>query len=231
MDNKTTKGNRPNSWEFVDLPEGPQPLPVWARDLAVNWMDGYGNAPTFTVKVPSYDVHTWDGQVWYRTANGLYFTKHEDGRACFHSHGGSVSRNDDGVLQTTQQQGYAGRHFTIKMADDSEFPSETLILRGPWHGPTLPGFMGVTTVDAKLATDRFWQRHGRPWHERGGCFGLTIAEDTLVRLFARFQPHLRLARVTYHWWKHGYFLEPLKPEWNAPKDWMWERNTVTGRAA
>jgi hypothetical protein len=223
--------NRPNSWEPVTLPEGLQPVPAWAKDMAVNWMDGYGNAPTLAIKVPTYDVHSWDGQVWYRTERGLYYTQHEDGRACFHTHAGRVSRNDDGVLQTTQQEGYAGRHFTIQMADDSDLPGEKLILRGPWHAGGLPGYMGVTTVEQKLATDRFWLRHKRPWHQRGGCFGLTLNEDAILRIFARYQPHLRMARVSYSWWPHGSFLEPLKPEWNAPKDWMWERNTVKVVAA
>ena len=67
-----TKSNRSDTWEFVNLPEGPRPIPAWAKDLAVNWYDGYGNHPTFTIRVPSYDVHHWDNQVWYRTGDGLY---------------------------------------------------------------------------------------------------------------------------------------------------------------
>ena len=221
--------NRENTWEFIKLPEGPQEIPAWALNMGINWMDGYNNKPHLVVHVPTYDVHSWDNQVWYRTVDGLYYTKHEDGRACFHTHRGSVSRIRDGALQTTQQEGYGGRHFTIKMADDSDLPGETLILRGPWHGATLPGYNDVTTVDHKLVKDVFYADRGIPWYKRGGCFGLTLSEEAIIKIFTHFQPKLRLARVNYGYWIHSSFIEPLKPEWNAPKDWMWERPTVTGK--
>ena len=242
-------------WELVELPAGPQPMPDWCKGLEVIWMDGYANSPSFAAKVTSNDVGRWHGQIWHRTNTGLYYTRHDDGRAKFLSHEGALrpvtlqrqKRDRDGNLMrepcqhgdwmapvmedyvavaTSQQQGFAGSHVPITMGSGPHEGRE-VILRGPWYGAKLPGYVELTCVGPDLiggVHGEFWRRRGVPWHKRGGSFGVCVSEDLLLRLFARYQPHLRMARVWRHRWNDGALssvrLQPLKPWWDAPKDWM-----------
>lgn len=116
---------------------------------------------------------------------------------------------------TTQQEGYAGRHFWIKMDD-----GETLVLRGPWRSGVPAGYTAITTVDCDKP-DAWAQRRGRPWWTRTGCFGLELRDDVYIAALCTFLPHLPLARVTYSWGGTG--IEPYAPDWGEPKHFFNER--------
>lgn len=108
-------------------------------------------------------------------------------------------------LVTTQQQGYAGRGFRI-LRDDGQY----VMLRGPWHIGAPKGYEGVITVDCSEPAFR-----EQKWWRRLGCFGLSLRNDTLINIMSRYQAHIRLASVTRYY--GGPYIEPLKPEWDAPK--------------
>lgn len=112
-------------------------------------------------------------------------------------------------LVTTQQQGYAGRGIRI-LRDDGQY----VMLRGPWHIGAPSGYHSVTATDCSKP-DPWLQRMGRKWWQRTGCFGLSLKTETLINIVSRYQAHIRLASVTRHY--GGPYLEPLKPEWSAPK--------------
>lgn len=226
------------TWEPIDLPTGQQPLPAWVKGMHIQWSEQYSNPPSFAIKVTE---DTWENKVWFRR-NGLFCALHEDGRGDFLSHNGAISlttlqrrvsggprQGEDGkwileplvmedyeVLATTQQDGFGGRHVHIKMCIPDPLAGKDVILRGPWFGGRLPGYHQITTVKVPETNTHSAKR---PWYQRGGCFGLFITEDLLLRIFARYQPHLRLVRCHYNW---GTTLEPLKPEWHQPKHWIRE---------
>lgn len=260
-----------HEWEEIILPEGQQPLPAWIRGLHVNWMDGCRNSPHILILTKG-NAHRWRDQRWRRESKDVWVTRHCDGRAKVHYHGGAVSltpfierrgwinRKYDQALQSTldgepyfdrtgcwpdqagrpvmgggiyetirklatiQQQGYAGRGFSIIMSaaeKDRALRGKEVVLRGPWHGGPLPGYVEVSTVEtedvakSRSAPRRFW----RHWTRLTACFGLILRDDTFIRIFAHYQPHLRLARVRY---SHGWRIEPMKPDWFAPKTVMQE---------
>lgn len=222
-------------WQLIDLPAGPQLVPAWVTAMHVRWMDSYGNAPSFALRVTE-DARSWPDKV-FEQEGVRYIARHPDGRAeCYQQSGalrltklrrwqrpdGSFVRapyvdkdtRDAGgdwgeweVLATPQEEGFGGAHIDIVLADGRD-----VVLRGPWHGPSPLGFQECAYVNVN---DR-WMRPPRaghpaaPWHNRGGIGGLLIQDDVFIRMFARFLPHLQLVRV-------GKFLQPLKPEWDAPK--------------
>lgn len=217
-----------NWWHFVDMPVGPQPIPAWAKGLHVDWMMGYGNPPDLRAKAGENPLD-WPGIRWRREGD-LYITQHPDGRAQFYQHDGAISlqkfktyrgldANEQPIYEerevraTTQQEGFAGRHFEITMEDGAP-----LILRGPWHGKRLPGYRNLTCVDMSSRYSATY-RNGTPWHRRMGCFGLYVTEDLLIRLVARFLPHLQMARVKRF---DVETLEVVDPVWGCPKN-EWQR--------
>ena len=162
---------------------------------------------------------TLDGQLHaYRPATGERVTESLPG-------GGSINHvpPDDGEwveierLCTPQQDGFGGSHIDLTMEDGTE-----VTLRGPWHGPCPAGFVEVSYVDV-TAPWRSRPRRGRkaqPRELQGGTGGLLIRYEAFLPLFARFLPHLRLARVNL---TRGDRLQPLKLEWDAPKAWILAR--------
>lgn len=222
------------TWSLVDLPAGKHETPDWCAGMHINWLDGYVNSPEIRLKVRC-DIAEWQGQVWERKGD-LFFTQHADGRAKFLSHSGGIRPikmqrtvvrgaivnrqwvppvvEDYEVLATSQQEGFAGRHFLITMGGSDPLAGQDVLLRGPWYGASLPGYVPVVYVDM---SDPDCRRKSEPWYRRTGLFGVSLAEDTFIRVFARFAPHLRLARVSN---RYGTRLEPMKPEWDAPKHWM-----------
>ena len=232
-------------FEFVDLPAGPQRIPRWALDLHVCWYWGYGNWPTFLLKATA-EYGDWPEQRWEKHGE-RYIAKHSDGRVSMHVHSGRITeqtftrrkRTGRGIgewtdieyrmLATTQQDGYAGRHFDIVMGGkDRELRGKTVRLRGPWHTGVPAGYTPLTFVE--WPQTRWRQVHGRtkkvpyagikgrPWYRQGGCFGIGVRDDVFIRIFARFQPHLRLARCHYSW--GGDVLEPVHGTWPCPKRLM-----------
>lgn len=122
------------------------------------------------------------------------------------------------MLATTQQEGFGGSHYHCQMVDGT-----TIVVRGPWHTSPPAGYDEVAYVDT--SNDRNLRR--APWHQRGGIGGLFLRDSVLIAIASRFLPHLQLARVTG---RYGTNVEPLKPEWDAPKAVIIERERVARRA-
>ena len=66
-----------------------------------------------------------------------------------------------------------------------------------------------------------------------GMGGLLIRDDVFIAIMSKFLPHLELARVK----EHGFTdIQPLKPEWDAPKcvtrarEWEARRQAKAGAA-
>lgn len=98
-----------------------------------------------------------------------------------------------------------------------------MILRGPWFGSQPPDVQPVAYVDMSEIRKRR-DRRPRPWHQETFGFGLFLTHELIVRLLARFQPHLRIAKIEGGYLrKFGPRIEPVKPEWDAPKFVIHER--------
>ena len=227
-------------WSLVDLPVGPQPLPAWAKDMRVNWMDRYANAPDFRLKT-NQNLRDWEGMRYAREGS-MFIARHPDGRADAYYQNGPLTltklkrwRTPNGTLKchpriiknelepggwvdierlcTRQEQGFGGSHYDLVMLDGTE-----VTLRGPWHGGAPAGYLDVAYVDMDYYRRNYRGYFAkRPWYSTGGTGGLFITESLFINIFARFCSHLRLARVNEG---HGENLQPLKPEWDAPKAWM-----------
>ena len=224
-----------DGWVFVDLPVGPQTTPTWAKDLHIEWMDGFGNKPGMRLKTDR-DIGVWPDQRFVREKT-RFLAQHADGRAVTHYHSGAISLvtvqrrvrtgraewhdEPEQILATPQQEGYAGRGFRIVMGGKGPLRGKEVTLRGPWHGGPPPGYTQITYVDMSskyvqrdICHARKSRRHQKPWWRHMGYFGVEIRNDVLATIFARFQPHLRLALV-------DGCLEPLKAEWDCPKsEWL-----------
>jgi hypothetical protein len=61
---------------------------------------------------------------------------------------------------------------------------------------------------------------GRGWHAQTAIGGLFITEELFLRLLARFEPTCRAARVTTG---IGTRIQPVRANWDAPKDWISRR--------
>ncbi len=218
------------TWTPFERPSGRGPLPAWIKDVHINWNMNYCNAPDFWFFC-THDIGGWPGQTWKREG-GFYRAYHPDGYVEQHAHDGPVRptklkawRNADGTMSqyrgsdggewveaefpaTTQQDGYGGRHYWLKMEDGTD-----LCLRGPWWRGNPEGYDAVSVVIPKYSGCR---RAGEgPWHV--GCtptYGLLFKQELIAAILARFQAHLPLALVT----QRGHTrLEPYREEWGKPK--------------
>lgn len=241
------------TWEPITLPEGPRPIPAWCAGLHVDFVDAYSNAPRFKLKTTS-NARDWPEKRFERKGR-LFLAVAPDGRAEAYYHDSALRptmlrrfRAEDGALHqyrpslpqtdifhspglipgewveverlvTTQQEGFGGAHIDITMTDGAE-----VTLRGPWHGGAPEGFVETAYVDVSSPW-RAQPRPGRPfcWHNAGGVGGLFVAEATFLDIFARFAPHLTLAHVHNGL---GTRVQPLKPEWSEPKDWVMARERL-----
>lgn len=232
------------SWELVDLPAGPMPMPEWMKDMHIDWVDGYQNPPRYTLKSWG-DLRKWPNKRFTKLGP-LYLAVSPDERAECYYQGGGLSKQPvrrfksaDGSLTiyrpphaegewvevprlcTRQEEGFGGLHIDIVMDDGTE-----VTLRGPWRGSTPTGLTEVAYADASrpdfAAQSAWWRKtNRRNGNTTSHCWGtpvggLYLTDELFIRLFARFKPHLRLARVNDGWRPH---LEAMKPEWIAPKDW------------
>lgn len=128
-------------------------------------------------------------------------------------------------LATTRQEGYGGTIWWVTMEDGRE-----IALRGPWHVGSPDGYQEFAYVDvAPGSMFHDHRKHGdkRPWYNSTGRAGLYLRGDVAIAIYATFLPHIELARVQYRWSGSKAYLEPLKPEWNAPKAIILERQTAT----
>lgn len=237
--------NRPAYWEWVTMPEGPQPIPGWAKGLHVDWMDGFMNSPSITLKTNT-DLRDW-GAKRFEKAGSRFMARHSDGRAEVYYHAGAIRMEElqrwnhhakvmekYQAFATTQQSGFGGHHYPLEIGpvtDRSELRGQTVVLRGPWHGGCPAGYAEAAYRDVSRPPSRarpgsqFW----RPWHQQVAIGGLYLTNDLFLRLLARFQPHLRVAAVT----RGGIFdrLEPVRGDWDAPKAWIYEREHQARRRA
>lgn len=117
------------------------------------------------------------------------------------------------MLCTAAQGGFGGSHFHLPMED-----GQTIVLRGPWHTGAPDGYAEVTFVDTSRG--RRWARPGTRWHQWGGCFGLFLRDDVFIAIMSRFAAHLHLVAVTE---RGRTSIQPVKPEWDAPKSVIYER--------
>jgi len=245
------------SWRPVERPVGPQPLPAWLKGAEVNWYEGYSNSPSVRLIVEG-DVRNWNGKR-FRKEGKFYRAYHEDGRLEQYAHAGAISptelsrfRSADGTIReyrrsgpefaecgdkgmgqmwaggafvdygyepgewvkvvlpaTTAQEGFGGAHVPLVMEDGSE-----LILRGPWHVGSPAGYTEVS-----------YSQRGNRWGLRGGLF---VTLDLFTRIMARFQAHLELLEVTYG---GATTIEPMKPDWDAPKRVIYDREWQARRAS
>lgn len=245
------------SWRPVERPVGPQPLPAWVKGAKVNWHEGYTNSPSVRLTVDG-DVREWP-EKRFRKEGKYYRAYHEDGRLEQYAHDGAISmvelgrfQSADGTLRqcrrsgpewaetgqkgigqlwsdgsfvdygyepgewvkvmlraTTAQGGFGGAEIPLLMEDGSD-----LVLRGPWHVGAPAGYAEVS-----------YQMRCERW---GGRAGLYISLDLFTRIMARFQAHLELVEVTYG---GCTTVEPMKPEWDAPKRIIYEREWQARKAA
>jgi hypothetical protein len=232
-------GVGPASFEWLTPPEGPQPIPFWAKGLTVEWMDGYCNPPHYTVKTVE-NPRDWPRKVFTREGS-RYLALSGDGRAECYYHSGepklcplmrrvhslvgmyapgklpgpSSWRFHAGkyhwdevyyALATPQQEGFGGDSYTLHLDD-----GRTVVLRGPWHGPSPAGYL-----DVGFSCPSKWPS-GKPYRS---LLGGTISEEVLILLLARYQPHLRIARVTEGGRTH---VEAVREDWDVPKNFRKEK--------
>ncbi|NEV75606.1 hypothetical protein DYI24_00745 [Rhodopseudomonas sp. BR0C11] len=221
-----------DSFEWIERPVGPQPIPKWCTGAVIDWIDGYSNAPAMKIKT-SENPCQWPDKAWIYEGDGVWRAYSDDGRVEQHVHKGSLTWDDaKQAWLTPQQRGYAGRHFEIQMKYGSTFEQHgqritftrdrrTVILRGPWHTGGPKGYIGVVFYDTSNPYNerehfRPRTRHWRPWHRRTLCFGLMISVELWLRIIARYQPTVRVARCDYGSYRT---LEPVREDWDEPKRW------------
>lgn len=227
-------------YEWVELPVGPQPLPAWCTGVAVAWSDGYGNIPGICLKT-NCEAREWNDKRFI-FEDGCYRAYSGDGRLEQHSHSGQLSWQEDRqAWVSTQSDGYGGSAWEIMMRpylrvsmegkkkfnmfdkewaewkDTYFFPPgrDKVILRGPWHVGGPKGWIEVSYVDTSKP-DIYCHRR---WHDRTARAGLYISDDLWLRLLARFEPTIRVARTFYKWHNFDGILEPVRDDWSEPKAW------------
>lgn len=231
--------DRAVAYSLAQLPVGRQPTPAWARDLHVDFMDGYGNVPRFIIKTDC-EARDWADKR-FEFDGRRYIAKSGDGRAECYYHGEARRvdglkrwRCPDGTIRhgprwleggrieagewetyegwaTGPDQGFGGSHFHLTMIDGRE-----VVLRGPWHGGCPPGYVEASYFNTSDRWGRaFRKRKPQPWWNRGGRAGLFIEAEVFKLLFARFTPHLQLFEVAEG---DRVWLQAAKPEWDCPKD-------------
>lgn len=228
------------TWTEVPLPTGRITIPKWIKAFEVDWMKQYHNAPGLH--------YLTDGEpewcLWQEVSHGVFrrvtscgvleeFFVHKGRRASLMVPVGADTRHYNllavGTVyqQTEQQEGFGGRSFWIKTYEG------WVELRGPWHGRHTSGWEPIVTTrwEDVLKQREKWKykqcfrqdvkwSNGRPtWMRASGCFGHYIGPETLAKLIAHFQPHMRLAEVRTFYQNEGPRIsyEPFLPQWGGPK--------------
>jgi hypothetical protein len=163
-----------------------------------------------------------DGRPWIDTA-GLWPDQIANAKPKM----GGLEHETFTMLATTQQDGYAGRHFDITLKDGTN-----VRLRGPWHSLAPKGFVSLyydtdDHIQNCRSGWRVWRQ--RKWHELGGFFGLYVRTELVLDIFASFQPHAPWATII-ETRKDGErrWIEPMRPETQMPKGWYVEPEGCPG---
>ncbi len=102
------------SWRWFDLPVGPQPLPDWLRGLHVEWWDDFGHWPGIKLKT-ACNARDWEGKEYVKEGE-FYRAFHDDGRMEQYAHEGKLAFDKEfNAWTTTQQEGFGGAHYRLKM--------------------------------------------------------------------------------------------------------------------
>lgn len=196
-----------SKFEVVDLSEIEPKAPAWMVDLTIDWYEGFSNAPAFKAIVLG-DVYAFANEPIWQRDGSRWFCESGDGRMMQHFHSGKLAfrEGDPTVLQTDQQDGYAGRHFEIIMKEPIH-GTRNVILRGPWHGCPPTKYNSVSTRQYKSG----WQTY---------TFGLEMSHDLLIPAYKHFYPGEQLLNVCRDYIPgHPWYLEPVKHGTEAkPKD-------------
>ncbi len=246
------------AWSEVIRPVGPQPLPNWVKGVHVDWLDQYSNIPRVRLKVRGevrdWDEKVFrkqgalfiadhadgraevfghggavgldtikmfrgeDGVLRQHPRSGAQWYEPRPGVRMFPPHGYEPGAWEEVLIRcTTKDRGFGGAHIHLMMDD-----GEPLVLRGPWHVGAPSGYVEVSYVDT---TSRYFRFGKQVWHRQSGRAGLYIKEELFVAILSTFLAHLRLMKVT----RYGRStIEPIKPEWDAPKCIMQDRERKNG---
>ena len=218
----------PATWEWVDLPVGPQPLPHWAKGLEIRWMDEYVNSPSFTLKTPKgFDMRNWPGKC-YTKYGSRYLAESGDGRAMCYYHEGELALRPLPArykfLTVYANPPPRNKHGYIEL--DHYFPMHWSRAEVMCWATTQDRGFGGEHVGIQLEDGRKAVLRG-PWHGPApdgyqdcgstGSGGILISEDVLILMVARFYPHCRVARITQGTRSR---IEPVREDWEMPKAWV-----------
>lgn len=219
-------GDTVPTWSLIERPVGRFETPAWCGGAHIDWMQKFANSPSFKFKqvddMPAFGVWKREGRRWWReTADGSIVDQYW--------HGGDLKLNEtDGAWHSTKDRGYGGRAFIL----DAVEGIGKVVLHGPWFGNTPAGYSELITVDMRKPYNH---RFGRKWHDKGGTFGYYISDETLIKLTARYQPHVELC-LTEIYANSGQRVQPINPAWGVPKHiWLeqkrqeWEANRTIKR--
>lgn len=221
-------GARETTFEWVDLPVGPQPLPEWLLGAKVRWMDGYANSPDLWLKADR-PLRDWPGQSFVREGRALV-ARHPDGRAHQWGFQGEFTETEqtryvDGraetytIPATPPSEGCGGWPVDCLMAD-GPYAGRLVRIRGPWGIGQPAGYNDVCHTVRTPAIIA-----GAPsYREEIGLGGLGISDDLFLRAVARFLPHCRVARISRPGWRDR--LEIADGFWDVPKTIRLERKCI-----
>lgn len=114
-------------------------IPDWIWGLRIDWAKGFDSSVSFGLVFDKAIEASMHGEAFgngweYRAQEGLYIC--EDARGFCDGHYAKPLYEDPKLgWVTSQDQGYGGRHFKIKMKDGRD-----ATLRGPWHGGAPQGY-------------------------------------------------------------------------------------------
>lgn len=57
------RNQRDLTWTPYERPIGPAPTPTWAKDIHVDWHDGFSNGPDYWLYC-THDIGDWPGKTW-----------------------------------------------------------------------------------------------------------------------------------------------------------------------
>jgi hypothetical protein len=205
------------SWRPIDRPVGRVETPAWVGGVHVDMQEGLGTFPSVRLKVrgPLPEWGPWQRDAKSEAPKVRWFRQSVDGVLMEdYWHAGALRQLEDGSWQTTKQEGFGGRVFTLKPV----VGWDVVHLVGPWHGGKQPGFMAVHTVDMHKPHPF---DDGKPWHRRLACFGHNVSDEAYIATLARYVPHMPLAYVK-HFSDWPEFVEPYPEAWGMPK-YFYER--------